>query len=58
MIFRRLDDVNDLDFEQSGSDVIVQSTDSADVYVKLIVADASTSDFNLSIDSNGDLLIN
>ena len=58
MIFKKLDDVDDLYFEQSGSDVIVQSTGSADVYVKLIVADASTSDFNLSIDSNGDLLIN
>ena len=58
MIFKKLDNVDDLDFEQSGSDVIVQSTGSADVYVKLIVADASTSDFNLSIDSNGDLLIN
>jgi len=58
MIFKKLDNVNDLSFTPSGSDVIVQSTGSADVYVKLIVADASTSDFNLSIDSNGDLWIN
>ncbi|MDG1414978.1 MAG: hypothetical protein P8R39_06480, partial [Alphaproteobacteria bacterium] len=55
--------VNDLIVEQDTaitSDVIIRSPANAPnhKYVYLTVENASATDFNLSIDSNGDLLIN